>query len=133
MADAVRETLLKVHRERNGCLFTLTVAIEPDRGDQAVTFTEFYDYGPLGDDPGREYGYSVHAPYAALPLLADAYAPTSSGSPEHRLISAFRLLIEQGQLGDGQPLQANQQSVLTWFQQAGVAATTSTWSWINSD
>jgi hypothetical protein len=133
MTEAVRETLLKVHRERNDCLFTLTLALDPDRGDQGVTFTEFYDYGPLGDDPGREYGYNVHAPYAALPVLADAYAPTSSGSPADRLIAAFHHLIGQGQLGDGQPLQANQEYVLTGFRQAGVPATTSTWSWINSD
>ena len=130
---AWRETLLKVHRNGNDCIFTLSLTFDPKAGDKGITFTEFYDYGPMGYDPGREYGYSVHAPYDALDTLADAYAPGTDGPAQDRLATAFKSLVTQGILGDGMTLQANQALVLQAFEAAGVEATTSVWSWVNSD
>jgi hypothetical protein len=127
---ARRETLLRVHRQ-NHCVFTLTLVIDPEGGDKGVTFTEFYDYGPLGDDPGREYGYSVHAPYDALDALADFYARDADGTAADRLVEALRTLVREGVLGDRLALKGNQHRVLEGFELAGVAATTSVWSWIN--
>jgi hypothetical protein len=49
------------------------------------------------------------------------------------LASAFKSLVTQGILGDGMTLQANQALVLQAFEAAGVEATTSVWSWVNSD
>jgi hypothetical protein len=122
-----RETLLRVHRP-DGCLFTLTLILDPEGGERGITFTEFYDYGPLGDDPGREYGYSVHAPYDALDTLADHYAPDAKGTPADRLVEALRTALHDG---DRLGLKGCQRRVLEGFQVAGVAATTSVWSWIN--
>ncbi|WP_433166629.1 hypothetical protein [Kribbella sp. CA-247076] len=122
-----RETLLRVHRE-NGCIFTLTLILDPSGGDRGITFTEFYDYGPRGDDPGREYGYSVHAPYDALDVLADHYAPDAAGPAEDRLVAALRTALHDG---DRLTLKGNQHRVLEGFEAAGVPATTSVWSWIN--
>jgi len=131
--SAWRETLLKVHRQSNDCIFTLSLTIDPEQGDKGITFTEFYDYGPRGDDPGREYGYSVHAPYDALRVLADAYAPGTEGSAQDRLVDAFKRLVTQGVLADGLALKANQEFVFRGFETAGVDATTSIWTWFNSD
>jgi hypothetical protein len=128
-----RETLLHVHRDRSDCFFTLSLTFDPKDAEKGITFTEFYDYGAIGDDPGREYGYSVHAPYDALETLADAYAPDVSGSAQDRLIAAFKSLVAEDVLGDGRALEANQELVQQGFEAAGVATTTSTWSWINSD
>ncbi|MFG1814975.1 hypothetical protein ACGFIF_14495 [Kribbella sp. NPDC049174] len=122
-----RETLLRVHRD-NGCIFTLTLTLDPEGGDRGITFTEFYDYGPLGDDPGREYGYSVHAPYDAMETLADHYALDAPGSAADRLVEALRTLVQDG---DRLGLKGNQHRVLEGFEVAGVPATTSVWSWIN--
>lgn len=130
--SAWRETLLNVYRDRTGCTFTLTLVLDPEAGDKGITFTEFYDYWPRDDDPGREYGYSVHAPYDALELLADAYAPATDGTPPERLADAFKAMVGAGVLGDGMPLKANRQRVLQDFESAGVTATTSGWSWFNS-
>ena len=127
---AHRETLLEVHRD-NGCIFTLTLILDPEGGDKGVTFTEFYDYGPLGDDPGREYGYSVHAPYDALDTLADFYARDVDGTAADRLAEALRTLVREGVLGDRLGIKGNQRRVLEGFEVAGVPATTSVWSWIN--
>ncbi|MGW1343077.1 hypothetical protein ACWCOV_18640 [Kribbella sp. NPDC002412] len=124
---ARRETLLRVERA-NGCIFTLTLTLDPEGGERGITFTEFYDYGPLGDDPGREYGYSVHAPYDALDALADHYAPGVPGSAADRLVDSLRALLSDG---DRLGLKGNQHRVLEGFELAGVAATTSVWSWIN--
>jgi hypothetical protein len=122
-----RETLLRVHRD-NGCIFTLTLILDPEGGERGITFTEFYDYGPSGDDPGREYGYSVHAPYDALDTLADYYARDAPGSAADRLVEALRTLLQDG---DRLGLKGSQRRVLEGFQVAGVAATTSVWSWIH--
>jgi hypothetical protein len=122
-----RETLLRVHRD-NGCIFTLTLILDPEGGEHGVTFTEFYDYLPSGDDPGREYGYSVHAPYDALDILADYYARDAPGSAADRLTEALRTLLQDG---DRLGLKGSQRRVLEGFQVAGVAATTSVWSWIH--
>ncbi|HEY3507649.1 hypothetical protein [Kribbella sp. NPDC051137] len=130
--SAWRETLLRVHRQPGDCIFTLSLTIDPDRAAEGITFTEFYDYGPSGDDPGREYGYGVHAPYDALEALADAYNP-GDGPAQDRLISAFRDLVAAGVLGDGKALQVNQDVVLRGFEAAGVPVTTDTWVWLNSD
>ncbi|GAA1577257.1 hypothetical protein GCM10009804_37320 [Kribbella hippodromi] len=130
--SAWRETLLRVHRP-NDCIFTLTLTIDPDARDKGILFTEFYDYGPSGDDPGREYGYSVHAPYAALEVLADAYAPGADGPAPERLINAFKDLVATGVLGDGMALKTNQAIVLRDFQAAGIDATPDVWVWLNSD
>jgi hypothetical protein len=127
------ETLLSVHRADRGCIFTLTLVLDPEAGDKGITFTEFYDYGPRGDDPGREYGYSVHALYDALGVLADAYAPGTDGTPAERLAGAFKAMVQAGVLGDDMPLKANRQRVSQGFAAAGVSATTSSWSWFNSD
>ncbi|MEV5965783.1 hypothetical protein AB0L70_28710 [Kribbella sp. NPDC051952] len=124
-----REELLRVHRMPSDCIFKLTLTIDADR----ITFTEFYDYGPRGDDPGREYGYSVHAPYDALDQLADVYAPGTEGPAADRLVRAFNHLITEGVLGDGRGLKINQTKVFEGFEAAGVEPTTSVWSWINSD
>ncbi|GAA2839979.1 hypothetical protein [Kribbella solani] len=130
--SAWRETLLRVHRP-NDCIFTLTLTIDPDARAKGILFTEFYDYGPSGDDPGREYGYSVHAPYADLDVLADAYAPGTAGPAPERLIGAFKDLVAAGVLGDGMALKANQAVVLRDFRAAGVDATPDVWVWLNSD
>jgi hypothetical protein len=122
-----RETLLRVHRD-NGCTFTLTLILDPDGGDRGITFTEFYDYGPSGDDPGREYGYSVHAPYDALDVLANHYAPDAAGPADDRLVDALRTALHDG---DRLGLKGNQRRVFEGFQVAGVEPTTSVWSWIN--
>jgi hypothetical protein len=122
-----RETLLRVHRE-NGCIFTLTLLLDPEGGDRGITFTEFYDYGPASDDPGREYGYSVHAPYDALETLADHYAPDADGTPADRLVEALKVVVQDG---DRLGLKGSQRRVLEGFEVAGVPATTSVWSWIN--
>ncbi|TDD58406.1 hypothetical protein E1263_19505 [Kribbella antibiotica] len=127
-----RATLLRVHRESD-CVFTLTLLIDPDRGAEGIVFTEFYDYGPLGDDPGREYGYSVQAPYAVLDILADAYSPGIAGPARERLAGALATLVDQGVLGDGLALKENQARVLTGFQTAGVPAKANTWFWMNSE
>jgi hypothetical protein len=125
-----RETLLEVRRDDH-CVFTLTLVLDPDGGDKGITFTEFYDYPRLGDDPGREYGYSVHAPYDALDALADFYAPDADGTAADRLVEALRTLVREGVLGDRLRLKGNQHRVLEGFEVAGVDATTSVWSWIN--
>ncbi|TCO46996.1 hypothetical protein EV646_106235 [Kribbella antiqua] len=127
---AQRETLLRVQRD-DGCIFTLTLTLDPEGGERGITFTEFYDYGPLGDDPGREYGYSVHAPYDALDALADFYAKDAAGSAADRLVEALQTLVREGVLGDRLALKGNQHRVLEGFELAGVAPTTSVWSWIN--
>ncbi|MFF0269452.1 hypothetical protein [Kribbella sp. NPDC004536] len=124
-----RETLLRVHRP-NDCIFTLSLTIDPAKD---IMFTEFYDYGPSGDDPGREYGYSVHAPYDALKTLADAYAPGSEGPAKDRLIDAFKHLIASGELGDHLPLKTNQELVQRAFEAAGVMTAADTWVWHNSE
>ncbi|MEU4291702.1 hypothetical protein AB0E63_26030 [Kribbella sp. NPDC026596] len=131
--SAWRETLLKVRRAGNDCIFTLSLTFDPKEGDKGITFTEFYDYLPIGEDPGREYGYSVHAPYDALDTLANAYAPGVDGPAQDRLVGAFKSLVTQGVLADGMALEANQELVLHGFEAAGVESTTSVWSWINSD
>ncbi|HZX07782.1 hypothetical protein, partial [Kribbella sp.] len=130
--SAWRETLLRVHRP-NDCIFTLSLTLDPDARDKGITFTEFYDYGPSGDDPGREYGYSVQAPYAALDVLADTYAPGMTGTARERLIGAFRDLVAKGVLGDGKALQANRDLVLRDFTAAGVEAVEDVWVWFNSE
>jgi hypothetical protein len=127
-----RATLLRVHRESD-CIFTLTLVIDPERGAEGITFTEFYDYGPIEDDPGREYGYSVQAPYAVLDVLADAYSPGIAGPARERLAGGLATLVDDGVLGNGLPLQGNQAKVLAGFQAAGAPAKTSTWFWMNSD
>ncbi|MFK4087713.1 hypothetical protein ACI2LF_26620 [Kribbella sp. NPDC020789] len=127
-----RATLLRVHRESD-CIFKLILVIDPERGSEGIVFTEFYDYGPLGDDPGREYGYSVQAPYAVLDVLADAYSPGIAGPARERLAGGLATLVDEGVLGDGMALKVNQAKVLAGFQAAGVPVTTSTWFWMNSD
>ncbi|TDD16270.1 hypothetical protein E1218_30095 [Kribbella turkmenica] len=122
-----RETLLRVRRE-NSCVFTLTLILDPDGGERGITFTEFYDYGPLGDDPGREYGYSVHAPYDTLDALANHYAPDAPGPAADRLAEGLRTALHDG---DRLGLKGSQHRVLEGFELAGVPATTSIWSWIN--
>ncbi|MGW7686274.1 hypothetical protein ACWGID_36355 [Kribbella sp. NPDC054772] len=131
--SAWRETLLRVHRQPSDCIFTLSLTIDPADRAKGITFTEFYDYGPSGDDPGREYGYSVHAPYDALDTLANAYAPGTDGPTQDRLVNAFKDLVATGQLGDQRVLKANQQAVLQGFETAGVPATPDVWVWLNSD
>ncbi|MFF0344303.1 hypothetical protein [Kribbella sp. NPDC004875] len=131
--SAWRETLLRVHRQPNDCIFTLSLTIDPADRDKGITFTEFYDYGPSGDDPGREYGYSVHAPYDALDTLANAYAPGTQGPAQDRLVNAFKDLVATGELGDQRVLKANQETVLRGFEAAGVTATPDVWVWLNSD
>ncbi|WP_405056254.1 hypothetical protein OG474_26370 [Kribbella sp. NBC_01505] len=126
-----RATLLRVHRESD-CIFKLTLLVDPERGAEGIVFTEFYDYGPLGDDPGREYGYSVQAPYAVLDVLADAYSPGIAGPARQRLAGGLATLVDEGVLGDGLALKGNQEKVLAGFQAAGVPAKTSTWFWMNS-
>ncbi|GAA1615971.1 hypothetical protein GCM10009789_82530 [Kribbella sancticallisti] len=130
-------TLLKVHRRRNDCVFSLRVTLDPERGDEGIRFTEFYDYLPLADDPGREYGYTVHAPYDALPRLVDFLEESTGSNPagslQTRLIDCFAALIAEGELGDGLPLRENHLRVAGWFEAAGVPADTETWSWINSE
>jgi hypothetical protein len=130
-------TLLRVHRQRNDCVFSLRVTLDPERGAEGIRFTEFYDYLPLADDPGREYGYTVHAPYESLPALVDFLddhlGQTGTGSPQSRLIESFSTLISRGELGDNLPLRENHLRVARWFEAAGVPADTETWSWINSE
>jgi hypothetical protein len=91
----------------------------------------------LADDPGREYGYTVHAPYEALPRLVEFFARragnSSAGSLQVRLIDCLAALIADGELGDDLPLRENHLRVAAWFEAAGVPAATDTWSWINSD
>jgi hypothetical protein len=125
-------TLLRVHRESD-CIFKLTLTIDPERGAKGIVFTEFYDYGPLGDDPGREYGYSVLAPYADLDVRADAYPPGIAGPARERLAGGLATLVDDGVLGDGLALKGNQEKVLAGFLAAGVPATTDIWFWMNSD
>ena len=130
-------TLLRVHRQRNDCVFSLRVTLDPERGTEGIRFTEFYDYLPLADDPGREYGYTVHAPYESLATLVDFLddylGRSGTGSPQARLIDSFGALISRGELGDDLPLRENHLQVARWFEAAGVPADTETWSWINSD
>ncbi len=133
-------TLLRVHRQRNDCVFSLRVTLDPERGAEGIRFTEFYDYLPLADDPGREYGYTVHAPYESLPALVaflDDYlgqsGETDAASLQTRLIDSLSTLIARGELGDSLPLRENHLRVARWFEAAGVPADTETWSWINSD
>lgn len=130
-------TLLRVHRQRNDCIFTLRVTLDPERGTEGIRFTEFYDYLPLADDPGREYGYTVHAPYESLLTLVaffDRYLDRSRpGSPQSRLIDDLSALIERGELGDDLPLRENHLRVARWFEAAGVPADTETWTWVNSE
>jgi hypothetical protein len=130
-------TLLRVHRQRNDCIFTLRVTLDPERGPEGIRFTEFYDYLPLADDPGREYGYTVHAPYESLLTLVDFFdrhlERSSHGSPQSRLIDDLSALISRGELGDALPLRENHLRVATWFETAGVPVDTETWTWVNSD
>ncbi|MGW6276534.1 hypothetical protein [Kribbella sp. NPDC055071] len=129
-----RETLLRARRMPDDCIFTLSLTFDPTRAAEGITFTEFYDYGPTGaDDAGREYGYSVHAPYGALGTLAEAYAPGADGPAEDRLLNAFKALVVEGVLADGLRAQACTSVVLRGFIEAGVEATTSDWFWVNSD
>ncbi|GAA0627855.1 hypothetical protein HPO96_36565 [Kribbella sandramycini] len=126
-----RATLLRADRPSD-CLFRLTLLVDPSRGAEGVVFTEFYDYAPLGTDPGREYGYSVNAPYDALDVLADAYSP-GDGPARERLADGLATLVMQGVLGNNLPLKGNQAKVLEGFLAAGVTATKSNWFWMNSD
>lgn len=130
-------TLLRVHRRRNDCLFTLRVTLDPERGAEGIRFTEFYDYLPLADDPGREYGYTVHAPYAALLTIVNFFdehlGRTHPGSPQARLIESFSEVISRGELGDNLALRENHLQVARWFAAAGVPSDTETWNWVNSD
>lgn len=132
-----KTTLLKVHRQRNDCIFALRMTFDPERGAEGIRFTESYDYLPLADDPGREYAYTVHAPYDCLPALITYFdqrlGRTSTGSPQARLIDCFTSLITRGDLGDNLPLRENHLRVATWFEAAGAPTTTDTWSWLNSD
>jgi hypothetical protein len=131
--SAWRETLLRVYRQPNDCTFTLSLTIDPEGGDKGIVFSEFYEYLPRGDDPGREYAYGVQAPYDALEALANAYAPGTDGPPQDRLVSAFKSLVATGELGDGMALKANRELVLRSFEAAGVPATPDVWVWHNSD
>ena len=132
-----KTTLLKVHRQRNDCIFALRMTFDPERGAEGIRFTESYDYLPLADDPGREYTYTVQAPYDCLPALIAYFdqrlGRTSTGSPQARLIDCFTALITRGDLGDNLPLRENHLRVGTWFEAAGAPTTTDTWSWLNSD
>ena len=132
-----KTTLLEVHRQRNDCIFALRMTFDPERGAEGIRFTESYDYLPLADDPGREYTYTVQAPYDCLPALIAYFdqrlGRTSTGSPQARLIDCFTALITRGDLGDNLPLRENHLRVGTWFEAAGAPTTTDTWSWLNSD
>jgi len=134
---ARRETVFRVHRQPGDCIFTLWLTVDGQGGDKGISFTEFYDYGPLGDDPGREYGYTAYGPYSALGTLVGFLEGrlgwAREGSLEDRLVACFAEFVVRGELGDGQALKSNYARVLAWFEAAGVPAASDTWFWMNSD
>jgi hypothetical protein len=42
-----KQVLLNVHRQRNDCIFILRLAVDPERGQQGIAFSEHYDYLPM--------------------------------------------------------------------------------------
>ncbi|MDT5013904.1 MAG: hypothetical protein QOD39_64 [Mycobacterium sp.] len=134
---ARRETLLSVHRQPTDCIFKLLLTLDPDGGDRGVSFSEYYDYGPLGDDAGREYAYTAYAPYSALEALVGFFeglvGEVGEGAADGRLVDCFTRLVARGELADGTVLKGNFEKVLAWFEAAGVPAASDTWFWMNSD
>ncbi|ADB30765.1 hypothetical protein Kfla_1670 [Kribbella flavida DSM 17836] len=132
-----RELLLEVRRTRNDCVFGLRLTLDAQRGERGIAFAESYDYLPLPGDPGREYIYSVYAPYDALgPLTAyfeQLLGQTFDGTPADRFVACFHALVAAGELGDNLALQENHRRVATWCEAAGIPAESETFSWINSD
>lgn len=85
----------------------------------------------MGDDPDREYAYTIYAPYDSLQTLVAFFEKSpGQGTLTDRLVGCFAALIEQGQLDGELPLREIHLRVARWFEQAGVP--TETWAWINS-
>lgn len=132
-----RETLLNVRRQPTDCIFKLLLTLDPEAGDRGVSFSEYYDYGPLGDDAGREYAYTAYAPYSAMEALVAFFeahlGQGGQGAADGRLVDCFTRLVARGELADGPALKVNFEKVQEWFEAAGVPAASDTWFWMNSD
>lgn len=134
---ARRVTLVNVYRKSTDCIYKLILTLDAHDSEKGVSFTESYDYGPMADDPGREYGYTAYSPYSSIAKLTtyleQRFEWVARGNePEEQLVSCFVELVAKGELRDGRPLQFNYSQVLAWFEAAGVPAASSTWSWISS-
>lgn len=138
-------TLLKTHRERTDCLFTLSVSLDsrvagtPVVRLTAVRFHEHYDYLSRAGDAGREYAYSVALTHVPAEPLAAALEQrigmrAQGRDPDERLIACLTALVERGELSADLPLKANRDRVaalLGDLGEIGGEVTTDSWSWFN--
>lgn len=138
LVSETAQALLRVYRQNTDCVYTLSVRIRSGGREDTISFREDYEYLPQRGDPGRSYGYSVKTPYASLAALTNHLEQRlgpgdSTTNPDDRLIACFTRLVEQGVLGDGQPLRANRDKVFDVFTEAGVPATNDDDHWFNSE
>jgi hypothetical protein len=123
-ASERRETLAEAPRSADDTRVTLSLRLG---GREGLLFEETHR---VGHDFANQSRYTVTADYAHLPALVERLAsradlpaaltnhleqrlgpadPTTN--PDDRLIACFARLVEQGALGDGQPLRANRDKV----------------------
>jgi hypothetical protein len=129
------EQILKLYRLGTDCLFELVLTMDASApGNSGIEFREKYEYLPQAGDAGREYSYSVTAPYTSLPaLVADLETSPGEGDLEERLTRCLKHLVQTGELAGDLDREVARDRVAARFVHAGVPAITDSSSWINSD
>jgi len=129
--------VLREHRDRSDCGFSLSVCFGDPPTDDLVRIREHYDYYAQRDDPGAEYSYTVLVARGELGELVGLLAAKAGqidlpADPEEALLTCLRTLVATGQLPTA-GLKAAHTTVQRWLDEAGIAHTTKSWAWINSD
>jgi len=124
--------LVRRSRQDSGSFFSLSVTL--DEGG-CLIFHEEYDYGPRGDDEGREYHYYLTIPathfQAALRVFAQQYerdVPAVVAGADEALLECLRRLVVHG-LGSSERLNAAITTLQRWLNQAGIPYQLSHYVW----
>jgi hypothetical protein len=130
-----RHQLLHHDRAASGGTLTLSLTFGAGPAQDEIDFTEFYDYAPRPDSPGREYAYSVYVAGRHLAAIVAALAgqrrsPTAPGpATEDGLVGCLLGLIDEGRLGGQLAIEENVRALCGWLDAAGIPYRQGRWGW----